>query len=214
MGTATCCLSWVTKPCMGAPSNTCPGGRLRVQHSTHFCSGALGARGGVWRLGWHLHCSPSAVSAFRPHASRPTNPAFVSSRGLPRDGEGRGEGSRLLSPRACSVTGGPPLPAAWMGSGAASPEAVSPGGAGAPSDAQGRAGRGRPPGLWGDGVFCTLQPPAKLSERGAPGQGPERLHKLPLPTHAPATWARPFVCLVGQGLPPGSPSKSWQPLGT
>lgn len=128
LGTATrCCLSWVTKPCMGAPSNTCPGGRLRVQRSTHFRSGALGARGGVWRLGWPLHCSPSAVSAFRPHSSRPTNPAFVSSRGLPRDGEGRGEGSRLLSPRACSVTGGPPPPRSRDGVGGCLPRGCFPG---------------------------------------------------------------------------------------
>lgn len=118
-------------------------------------AGRSGLEAGPGGLDWPLRTVTPLLSAPHPHASPPLNPASVRSRGPHRDGEGHGAGSRLLSLRACSVTGDPPTPRhfqqPWVGSGGCLPEVCF------PRWCRGSVRHPGPPGLWGDGVI--LYPP-------------------------------------------------------
>lgn len=178
-------------------------------------TGAAGRSGlevGPGGLDWPLRTVTPLLSAPHPHASPPLNPASVRSRGPHRDGEGHGAGSRLLSLRACSVTGDPPTPRhlqqPWVGSGGCLPEVCFP-----------RWCRGwvRRAGLLASGEmvsFFTLQSPATLSERGAPGQRPERLRKLRFP-QTPLPHGHPALSTARHArASPRAPPQSRQLLGT
>lgn len=173
-------------------------------------AGRSGLEAGPGGLDWPLRTVTPLLSAPHPHASPPLNPASVRSRGPHRDGEGQGAGSRLLSLRACSVTGDPPTPRhfqqPWVGSGGCLPEVCFP---------RWCRGRVRRAGLLASGEmvsFFTLQSPATLSERGAPGQRPERLRKLP---QTPLPHGHPALSTARHArASPRAPPQSRQLLGT